>query len=104
MKLGPSALVGFSLFIMMAPVQRLIMGAQFKIRKASVAWTDKRAKLLLEILGSFQVYELVWSCYNLTLADRRDENRQVLYVREAFLTAYVSRTSLAILRFIVKLI
>lgn len=39
--------------------QRYIMSRQFKIRKASIAWTDKRAKLLLEILGALVGIELM---------------------------------------------
>lgn len=31
------------------------MARQFRIRKASIVWTDKRAKLLLEILGMLVV-------------------------------------------------
>ncbi|KAI0035574.1 ABC protein [Vararia minispora EC-137] len=54
-ELGAPALAGFGLFIMMAPVQRLIMGWQFKIRKKSVSWTDRRAKLLMEILGAMRI-------------------------------------------------
>ncbi|KZV75428.1 ABC protein [Peniophora sp. CONT] len=54
-QLGPSALAGFALFVLIVPLQRFIMSRQFKIRKASIAWTDKRAKLLLEILASMRI-------------------------------------------------
>ena len=31
------------------------MSAQFKIRKKSMKWTDKRAKVLLEVMGGMRV-------------------------------------------------
>ena len=54
-QLGPSALAGFSLFILIAPLQRQIMAIQLRIRKRSMKWTDKRAKLLVEVLGAMRV-------------------------------------------------
>ncbi|KAI0321790.1 ABC protein [Amylostereum chailletii] len=50
-QLGPSALAGFSLFLLLAPIQERVMAVQFNVRKESTQWTDKRAKLLMEILG-----------------------------------------------------
>ncbi|EPQ52646.1 ABC protein [Gloeophyllum trabeum ATCC 11539] len=54
-QLGPSALAGFSLFLIVAPVQERVMNYQFNVRKHSMKWTDMRAKLLLEILGAMRV-------------------------------------------------
>jgi hypothetical protein len=42
-QLGPSALAGFALFVLIIPLQERIMGQQFRYRRASVKWTDKRA-------------------------------------------------------------
>ena len=50
-QLGPSALAGFSLFVVLAPLQERIMEQQFQIRKKSMKYTDQRAKTLLEVLG-----------------------------------------------------
>lgn len=33
------------------PLQERVMASQFKIRRGSMQWTDKRAKLLTELLG-----------------------------------------------------
>ncbi|ETW82987.1 ABC transporter [Heterobasidion irregulare TC 32-1] len=53
--LGPSALAGFSLFLFIAPLQQRVMAMQFRIRKESMKWTDRRARLLLEVLGAMRV-------------------------------------------------
>lgn len=50
-KLGASALAGFSLFLLMIPLQERLMAIQFKIRKRSNIWNDQRAKIILEVLG-----------------------------------------------------
>ncbi|KDQ57350.1 hypothetical protein JAAARDRAFT_194496 [Jaapia argillacea MUCL 33604] len=53
--LGPSALAGFSLFLLVAPIQERVMAYQFHVRKHSMKWTDQRAQVLLEILGAMRV-------------------------------------------------
>ncbi|KAH8099948.1 ABC protein [Cristinia sonorae] len=54
-QLGPSALAGFSLFILMIPLQERVMAFQFQIRKKANIWTDQRAKIILEVLGAMRV-------------------------------------------------
>ncbi|KAI0784237.1 ABC protein [Abortiporus biennis] len=54
-ELGPSALAGFSLFILMIPLQERVMAFQFTIRKKANIWTDARAKIILEVLGAMRV-------------------------------------------------
>ncbi|KAG1891771.1 ABC protein [Suillus fuscotomentosus] len=54
-ELGPSALAGFSLFIIMIPIQQWLMTLQHRIRLVSMKWTDQRAKVLLEVLGAMRV-------------------------------------------------
>jgi ATP-binding cassette subfamily C (CFTR/MRP) protein 1 len=76
-QLGPAALAGFALFAAVMPLQERIMRAQFVLRRGSMIWTDKRAKLLVEVLSSMRVvkyftYELpflkrewiavMWTC------------------------------------------
>lgn len=50
-QLGPSALAGFALFLLIAPIQERVMATQLRVRKKSMGFTDKRAKALLEVLG-----------------------------------------------------
>ncbi|KAJ7857875.1 hypothetical protein B0H13DRAFT_2356805 [Mycena leptocephala] len=42
-QLGPSALAGFALFLLIIPLQERIMAHQFSLRQASMKWTDERA-------------------------------------------------------------
>ncbi|KAG1747098.1 ABC protein [Suillus paluster] len=54
-ELGPSALAGFSLFVLIIPIQERLMTLQHRIRLGSMKWTDQRAKVLLEVLGAMRV-------------------------------------------------
>ncbi|KAH9989454.1 ABC transporter [Russula vinacea] len=53
--LGPSALAGFSIFFILTPVQGKIMKSLFLFRRKTMVWTDKRAKLLQELLGGMKL-------------------------------------------------
>lgn len=53
--LGPSALAGFGFFVLVTPAQTYVMKRLFKIRHMSMQWTDKRAKLLQELLGGMKI-------------------------------------------------
>jgi ABC-type multidrug transport system fused ATPase/permease subunit len=53
--LGPSALAGFGFFVLATPAQTYVMKKLFGLRRKSMAWTDKRAKLLQELLGGMKV-------------------------------------------------
>ena len=53
--LGPSALAGFSVFIILTPIQSTIMKFLFRIRRKTMEWTDKRAKLLQELFGGMKL-------------------------------------------------
>lgn len=55
LNLGPSAIAGFAFFILATPPQTMIMKRLFAIRQKSMVWTDKRAKLLQELLGGMKV-------------------------------------------------
>lgn len=55
LNLGPSALAGFGFFILATPVQTVIMKKLIQRRKTSMQWTDKRAKLLQELLGGMRI-------------------------------------------------
>ncbi|KAG1865922.1 ABC protein, partial [Suillus subalutaceus] len=54
-QLGLSALAGFSLFVLIIPLQQRLMALQYRIRLGSMKWTDQRAKVLLEVLGAIRV-------------------------------------------------
>ncbi|KAF9565380.1 ABC protein, partial [Agrocybe pediades] len=54
-QLGPSALAGFALFVVVVPLQERAMAQQFRIRKGLMKYTDRRAKILVEVLGSMRV-------------------------------------------------
>ncbi|KAI0041202.1 ABC transporter [Auriscalpium vulgare] len=53
--LGPSALAGFAIFVVLTPIQGRVMKSLFQLRKKAMVWTDKRAKLLQELLGGMKV-------------------------------------------------
>ncbi|KAJ7678473.1 ABC protein [Mycena rosella] len=73
-QLGPSALAGFSLFLFIIPILERIMARQFKTRGASMKFTDLRAKVLLEVLGSMRVVK--YFCYEVPFLKRIFEIRQ----------------------------
>ncbi|KAF8519129.1 ABC transporter [Hysterangium stoloniferum] len=56
--LGPSALAGFAIFFIGTPLQTRVMRNLFAIRKKSMVFTDKRAKLLQELLGNMRIIKL----------------------------------------------
>lgn len=53
--LGVSSLVGFAFFIIVFPLQSLAMRKLIGMRRRSMLWTDKRAKLLQELLPNMRV-------------------------------------------------
>ena len=55
LNLGPSALAGFAFFVLCTPVQTSVMRRLMMVRQKSMAWTDKRAKLLQELLGGMKI-------------------------------------------------
>ncbi|KAJ4467870.1 ABC protein [Lentinula aciculospora] len=54
-QLGPSALAGFALFPIAAPLQERIMAHRLKTRKTTNKFTEQRANLLAESLGVMRV-------------------------------------------------
>ena len=53
--LGPSALAGFAVFVILTPIQGKTMKSLFRIRRKTMEWTDKRANLLQELLGNMKL-------------------------------------------------
>ncbi|KAI0749569.1 ABC transporter [Daedaleopsis nitida] len=106
--LGPSALAGFSFFVIMTPAQTLVMKQFIKIRHKSMAWTDKRAKLLQELLGSMKIIKyFAWEVpYLKRIAELRGREmgyvRSLLVIRSANNAVAVSLPALAsVLAFVV---
>jgi ABC-type bacteriocin/lantibiotic exporter with double-glycine peptidase domain len=60
--LGPSVLAAFLVFfIILTPIQGKIMKTLTSIRRKTMVWTDKRAKLLQELLGGMkQIKFFAW--------------------------------------------
>ncbi|EPQ54017.1 ABC transporter [Gloeophyllum trabeum ATCC 11539] len=83
--LGPSALAGYGFFVLATPLQTWVMKKLFTIRKRSMVWTDKRAKLLQELLGGIKIIKyFAWETPFLKrLADYR--TKEMAYVRSLLL-------------------
>ncbi|KAG8995314.1 hypothetical protein FRB94_009286 [Tulasnella sp. JGI-2019a] len=60
-QLGPSALAGFAMFVILTPVQKQMMGIQLKVRGQSMRHTDERASILQELLGGMRIIK--YFCY-----------------------------------------
>ncbi|KAJ6577412.1 P-loop containing nucleoside triphosphate hydrolase protein [Mycena capillaripes] len=58
LNLGPSALAGFAFFVLATPGQTMVMKRLFMYRQKSMVWTDKRAKILQELLGGMKIIKL----------------------------------------------
>ncbi|KAJ7440231.1 ABC protein [Mycena latifolia] len=60
-ELGPSALAGFALFLVVIPLQERVMAQQFILRRGSMRYTDERAGVVLEVLSAMRVVK--YFCY-----------------------------------------
>ncbi|KAI6039827.1 ABC protein [Pisolithus marmoratus] len=103
-ELGPSALAGFSMFILIIPFQNQLMVLQRRIRHQSIVWTEHRAKLLLEVLGAMRVikyfsYEVPYlhSEYVELFGLRKKEMREVRKIQFLTSASLALGTSLPIL-------
>ncbi|KAI5833117.1 hypothetical protein K523DRAFT_413569, partial [Schizophyllum commune Tattone D] len=98
--LGPSALAGFALFFIGSPLQTQTMKALFKLRKKSMGWTDKRAKLLQELLGGIRVIKVFnWEAPFLKRIEEY-RKREMGYVRSLLIARsanYAAALSLPVL-------
>lgn len=79
--LGWSALPGFGLFFVITPLQFMAMKRLFEFRKKAMIWTDKRTKLLQELLGGMRVIK--YFAWEVPFLNRIAEFRmqEVRYVR-----------------------
>lgn len=53
--LGPSALAGFAVFLVIVPLQTRAMRLMLRFRQKTMVFTDKRAKLLQELLSGIKI-------------------------------------------------
>ncbi|KAJ3514870.1 hypothetical protein NLJ89_g2120 [Agrocybe chaxingu] len=85
LNLGPSALAGFAFFILATPPQTIVMKRMFKLRAKSMEWTDKRAKLLQELLGGMKVIKFF--AWEIPFLARITEfrKREMAYIRSLLL-------------------
>ncbi|KAG5653385.1 hypothetical protein H0H81_000772 [Sphagnurus paluster] len=85
LNLGPSAIAGFGFFVLVTPIQTFVMKRLFSIRMKSMQWTDKRAKLLQELLGGMKVIKFfAWEIPFLNrIFDYR--RREMAYIRSLLL-------------------
>jgi ABC-type bacteriocin/lantibiotic exporter with double-glycine peptidase domain len=56
--LGPSALAGFAVFVVIIPFQVRAMRHLLRFRQKTVVYTDRRAKLLQELLSGIKIIKL----------------------------------------------
>ncbi|GAA5955029.1 hypothetical protein JCM3765_003165 [Sporobolomyces pararoseus] len=54
-QIGPSCLVGIGFLFLMIPPQSVAMKKMFGFRRKAMVWTDKRARLIQELLGGMKV-------------------------------------------------
>ena len=58
-QIGYAALPGIGFLLIGLPIQTWVMKSFFRLRKTSMLWTDKRAKLLQEILGGMRIVKFM---------------------------------------------
>ncbi|KII89764.1 hypothetical protein PLICRDRAFT_39929 [Plicaturopsis crispa FD-325 SS-3] len=90
--LGVSALAGFAFFVLATPLQTMVMSKLFDLRKRSMQWTDKRAKLLQELLGGMRVIKFF--AWEMPFLQRITEYRQkeMAYIRSLLLLRSASNS------------
>ncbi|KIY65390.1 hypothetical protein CYLTODRAFT_492364 [Cylindrobasidium torrendii FP15055 ss-10] len=83
--LGPSALAGFALFVCAAPLQTRVMRSLFKFRTKSMQWTDKRVKLVQELLSGMKIVKFF--AWEVPFLKRAKEYRhsEMYYIRSLLL-------------------
>ncbi|PSR72964.1 hypothetical protein PHLCEN_2v11201 [Hermanssonia centrifuga] len=106
--LGPSALAGYAFFVLCTPVQTRVMRRLMGLRQKSMIWTDKRAKLLQELLGGMKIIKyFAWEVpYLKRIGDFRSKEiqyiRSLLMIRSANNAVAISLPALAsVLSFVV---
>jgi len=86
LQLGPSALAGFAIFFILTPIQTRVMKYLFAMRRKSMEWTDKRARLLQELLGGMKVVKFF--AWEIPFLDRLSTYRREEMVYVFFFTPH----------------
>ncbi|KAI6009305.1 ABC protein [Pisolithus marmoratus] len=99
-ELGPSALAGFSVLVLIVPFQQRLMALQHRIRHRSVVWTEHRTKVLVEALGAMRVikffsYEVPY--LNKLFGLRKKELHEVCRLQFLTSASFALGTSLPVL-------
>lgn len=100
-QLGVSSLAGVALLFAFLPLQIYGMRAMFVLRQKTAAWTDKRLKLLQELLNGVKIIKFFsWEEPNIQKIDnlRREELwrlRGLLIIRSGFQALAISMPTLA---------
>lgn len=83
--LGPSALAGFAFFVMCMPAQTMAMRKFLRLRMKSMGWTDKRSKLLQELLGGMKIIK--YFSWEVPYLKRIEElrSKEMSYIRSLLL-------------------
>ena len=94
LQLGPSALAGFAFFILATPVQTFVMKRLFALRRKSMDWTDKRVKLLQELLGGMKVIKFfAWEIPFLErISDYRRREMGYVFASSCFFSCGIIRS------------
>lgn len=58
LQIGPSGLVGFLVFLFLAPVQTMILKFGLRMRGKSMVFTELRSNLLQQVLGSMSIVKM----------------------------------------------
>jgi len=84
--LGPSALAGFAIFLVVTPLQAKFMGLMLHFRQKALVFTDKRAKLLQELLTSIKLVKLfTWEDHYLAkIRQVRDSETRWVFFSSGF--------------------
>lgn len=93
LNLGVSSLVGFAFFAIVFPFQSYAMKKLIGMRKKSMAWTDKRAKLLQELLPNMRV--LKYFAWEVPFLKRIGEYRsnELKYIRNLLVLRSLSNSA-----------
>ena len=100
-QLGAVALAGVGFLLVMTPLQGLAMKKMFSLRMKAMIWTDKRAKLIQELLGGMRIIKFfAWEMpYLKKLHDIRGKElsqiRKLLIVRSLTMAIAMSLPVLA---------
>ncbi|KAL6591713.1 P-loop containing nucleoside triphosphate hydrolase protein [Neocallimastix sp. 'constans'] len=91
--LGLWALIGFSIFVVLIPIQGLIMKWLTSIREQTVIFTDERVKKTQEIIGSMRVIKFFgWESSFLNIINKL-RSKEISRIRKS-LIIYTSTNSL----------